>query len=280
MYPNLIIAGPTKTGTTSVFDWLSAHPDACPSNVKETDYFFDLVLRSNRTANFIEHGLSRYEGLFSSYRGQTVVFEASPSYLTANIALAELPKLIPQPKIVFIFRDPAERLYSEYKFSRYTTGTFEGSFEDYCNGELVPGRGSQVAKGKIISRMNRWVDSFGEDQIFVYHFDDLTANPREFMKLLCDDLGIDPEFYSNYAFGVANPSVVRRSQDIYKVASSVSRLLPDRLIKVFRPLYHRLNESPVPKPSDSDAEILEGLRKTYENETAEELKTKMRRTCG
>ena len=35
MYPNLIIAGPTKSGSTPVFDCLSAHPDACPYSIEK-----------------------------------------------------------------------------------------------------------------------------------------------------------------------------------------------------------------------------------------------------
>lgn len=276
MHPNLIIAGPTKCGTTSIFDWLSEHPDACPSNIKETEYFFDLVLNSNRAANYIEHGLGKYQSLFSNCRGQNVVFEASPSYLTADIALAELSKLNSQLKILFIFRDPTERLYSEYRFSKYTTQSFDGDFASYCKHEVVPGRGSRVEKGKIVSRINLWIDSFNENQILVYDFNCLKNNPRDFMRSLCVDIGIDPNFYSNFDFGVANPSVVRNSQNIYRMAFKISRLLPKYLVKLFKPIYCRLNESPIPKPIDKDAEILKRLRKTYENETPERLKIKMK----
>ena len=38
---NAIIAGVTKAGTTSLFQYLHAHPDVCPSSTKETLFFKD-----------------------------------------------------------------------------------------------------------------------------------------------------------------------------------------------------------------------------------------------
>lgn len=37
---NLIIAGFGKAGTTSLFEYLSSHPDICGSAVKETKFFY------------------------------------------------------------------------------------------------------------------------------------------------------------------------------------------------------------------------------------------------
>ena len=36
---NFVIGGTEKAGTTSVFDYLSAHPQVCASSRKETDFF-------------------------------------------------------------------------------------------------------------------------------------------------------------------------------------------------------------------------------------------------
>ena len=39
---NLIVAGVSKCGSTSLFSYLAAHPDVCGSNVKETQFFMPL----------------------------------------------------------------------------------------------------------------------------------------------------------------------------------------------------------------------------------------------
>src|SRR5512142_1676251 len=37
--PDFIVGGTEKAGTTSVFDWLSLHPQVAASSRKETDFF-------------------------------------------------------------------------------------------------------------------------------------------------------------------------------------------------------------------------------------------------
>ena len=38
---NVIIAGSTKCGTTSLFEYLKAHPQICASVIKETRFFWE-----------------------------------------------------------------------------------------------------------------------------------------------------------------------------------------------------------------------------------------------
>ena len=58
--PNVIIAGAPKCGTSSLYFWLSAHPEVKASMVKETFFFADEVNRFNKNANIIEHSLADY----------------------------------------------------------------------------------------------------------------------------------------------------------------------------------------------------------------------------
>ena len=55
--PNVIIAGAPKCGTSSLYFWLSAHPEVKASMVKETFFFADDVNRFNKNGNIIEHSL-------------------------------------------------------------------------------------------------------------------------------------------------------------------------------------------------------------------------------
>ena len=51
--PNVIIAGAPKCGTSSLYFWLSAHPEVKASMVKETFFFADEVNRFNKNANIL-----------------------------------------------------------------------------------------------------------------------------------------------------------------------------------------------------------------------------------
>jgi hypothetical protein len=43
-FADFVIGGTEKAGTTSVFDYLSAHPQVCASSKKETDFFLEAHL--------------------------------------------------------------------------------------------------------------------------------------------------------------------------------------------------------------------------------------------
>ena len=103
---NFVIGGTEKSGTTSVFDYLSAHPQVCASSIKETDFFRhgytgDLAADARRYASYFEHCDSR----------SLVRLEASPGYLGEAATVApRLRALVPEAKVLFILRDPVERL--------------------------------------------------------------------------------------------------------------------------------------------------------------------------
>src|SRR5580765_445608 len=75
-FANFVIGGTEKAGTTSVFDYLSAHPQVCTSSRKETDFF-----RNGYTGN-PEVDARRYGSFFERCDSRTpVIAEASPGYL-------------------------------------------------------------------------------------------------------------------------------------------------------------------------------------------------------
>ncbi|MEW6715877.1 MAG: hypothetical protein AB1345_00005, partial [Chloroflexota bacterium] len=78
----LIIAGTTRAGTTSLFKYLSDHPDVCAASVKETGFFLDADYPNPPPTKYrAEDGLSRYESYFSSCPEKPVRLEATPGYL-------------------------------------------------------------------------------------------------------------------------------------------------------------------------------------------------------
>ncbi|GAB4524406.1 MAG: hypothetical protein Fur0018_07930 [Anaerolineales bacterium] len=66
-----IIAGFPRCGTTALYRYLGAHPEICPSVVKETNF---LVEHSNGA-------MREYADLFAHCRGMKVWVEASPAYV-------------------------------------------------------------------------------------------------------------------------------------------------------------------------------------------------------
>ena len=73
--PNLVIAGVGKAGTTSLFWYLSQHPDICASHEKEIRYFAALTEGGSELPP-----LESYAAHFRHCRGERYALEASPQY--------------------------------------------------------------------------------------------------------------------------------------------------------------------------------------------------------
>jgi hypothetical protein len=199
-FPNLVIAGAPKCGTSSLYFWLAPHPQVCASTVKETFYLADDVSRFNETLNYQKDGLDGYKRHFKNCEDAEIIFEATAPYIYYNTPLDVLPKLSPVPKIVFILRDPARRLYSQYTFNKYKLKNFQGSFLDYVSLDGAKFSGKHVQKGEYAIYLKKWYDAFGGANIKVLTLEQVVNDKVAAMKELAEWLGIAPSFYDTFDF--------------------------------------------------------------------------------
>ena len=110
-YPIAIIIGAMKSGTTSLFYYLSEHPEICASKEKELHFFSD--------DDRFSKGLDWYRSMWSLGPEHKVALEASPTYtmqpyrpdVAARIAaLEEL-----DCKFIYIARHPVSRFESHVR---------------------------------------------------------------------------------------------------------------------------------------------------------------------
>mgnify|MGYP006439820863 CR=1 FL=1 len=111
--PNFIIVGAQKAGTTSLFRYLTSHPQIkAPFKTKEI-HFFDGGLESEDN---YKKGLKWYKSHFplKSKMYNKLTYEASPLYLFHPCAPKRIKKDIPDVKIIILLRNPVERSISHY----------------------------------------------------------------------------------------------------------------------------------------------------------------------
>src|SRR3954465_14378495 len=105
--PNLIIIGGLKCGTTSVHHYLGLHPEIGMSRPKELNFFVEEL-------NW-PLGADWYRGHFTG--DERVQGESSPHYTNeprfAGVA-ERIHGLLPEARIVYIVRDPIDRMLSHY----------------------------------------------------------------------------------------------------------------------------------------------------------------------
>jgi hypothetical protein len=164
MLPNLLIIGAQKCGTTSLHAYLDLHPDVHMAAAKELDFFIaDRAWRN---------GADWYAGCFRD--DARVRGEASPNY-TAWPVWDGVPEraasLIPDARIVYLVRDPLERIESHYLQRRLQDGE-RGDIATVI-GDIEDPRNLFVARSRFATQLGRWLEHFAQEQILVLSTEDL-----------------------------------------------------------------------------------------------------------
>ncbi len=256
--PNTVIAGFPKSGTSSLWYWLSDHPDVCGSKVKETYYLFDKVVPLNKNANFQEHGWEGYTQQFPHYQGEKIIMEATPVYFNQKTPLEQLPKLDPLPKMIFIVREPSQRIFSFYRFQKYRLKNVgkNTSFEEFINN-----RPKMLQNNNYIEKLKPWLEKFGKANVHVFLMEEMLNEPQKFMDKVCQYLNIDASFYNAYSFPVGNPTVQIKFKWLHQLGLKIQRYIPNKIqTRVLNPLYLKMNAKALPPPSEPDLETKENLK--------------------
>lgn len=277
--PTAVLVGVPKCGTTSIFSFLSDHPEVCVSNVKETYFLMDKGHPLfNEKANCHRDGYSGYSQFFTHCTGmERVLMEATPDYFYQDTAFDVLTCIDPKPLIIFILREPANRAYSLFQFAKNNIGLLPTNFSFsafvdnllYNGGDMFKQRPilrNAIEHGKYSEHLRRWLDAFGMDGTLILLFEDLVADPIEFMKRLCNRLGIEQSVYDAYCFEKKNPTYAVRSTKLQRVKKKLHYSATGSVFRLFlKPLYECINIRGRIKKTPEDMATIAKLMKIYAN---------------
>jgi hypothetical protein len=211
----LVIAGQAKAGTTSLFDWLSAHPDICPSRFKEARFFLDEGYPLVRPAQFDGTNLDAYLDLFDC-PDRPVLMEASPDYLACATPL-EIAHLLPRARIVILVRPALERLQSAYGFFKQRGLLARDlGFDDWIRlqAETPVAADTPVALRALDHcrphYLECWRTAFG-DRLLEVDFADLRRDPEAILARVVAHAGLDPSPNVTQDLSPSNPTRTARS---------------------------------------------------------------------
>jgi hypothetical protein len=180
--PDLIVIGAAKCGTTSLHEYLDEHPEISMSREKELHFFVD---RKNWG-----RGLAWYESQFDA--SAPVRGESSPGYSAYPLytGVAErMARVVPDVKLVYLVRDPVERVVSHYTHRTVNwpeMGTLAEALADPHVREWL------VTPSRYWLQLEQYLEHFPAEQILVVDSDELRASlPRIF-----EFAGVDPSFES------------------------------------------------------------------------------------
>jgi len=286
--PNVVLAGVRKCGTTSVFEWLSAHPTVATSPAKGTEFLMDRDSPYfNPRSNYHQHGLAGYSAYFRDQRDKQVRLDATTRYLDQNTARSVLAQLDPQPHVVFVLREPAGRLFSLFRYEKNNRRRIapHARFTDFVQAlsderVVVPASArpeldteqqrewhdmvAEFAHSRYVEYLLPWKALFRPDRLHVYLLENLERDARCFMETLARDIGIDPEFYRGRRLVVRNRSVDVRSPAIHHVVRRLAPVMPrNRVTRALYGQYLRLQDSGTARVTAEEREALTQLRSHY-----------------
>ena len=119
--PNMFIAGSAKAGTSSLYHYLSQHPDVYMSAIKEPHYLCSHHFPSKFSgpgdegfSGNIVRTRDAYMELFRNTGGAKIVGDASVYYLYYPDTAERIKAWNPDAKVIIILRNPVDRAFSAY----------------------------------------------------------------------------------------------------------------------------------------------------------------------
>jgi len=223
--PNFFIAGAPKAGTTSLYHYLDEHPEIYMSPIKEPHYFAPEIRlerfskrlrpRAEQDARALREYLqgpmlerrfggpvtewSDYVKLFRRAKGHKAIGEASVCYLWSESAVENIRARIPSARIILVLRNSMEMVFSMYAHT-VRTGSIHCTFREAIQMGVTQ-RGGEIDVfhpfldlGLYYRQVKRVLESFSEEQVRIYWYEDYRAEPSQMLADVFRFLDVDPAF--------------------------------------------------------------------------------------
>jgi len=217
--PNLVVIGAQKAGTTSLHRYLDRHPEVSMSTPKELNFFTSPAWNWWR-------GVDWYESHFADAGAFAVRGESSPSYTTypRETGIAErMHAVIPDARLVYMVRDPIDRMVSQYLHLR-ANGHELRSLAEVCSDPALADS-TYVIQGRYHLQLSQFLARYSRDRVLVIAQEDLLRRRRDTLRRVFRFLEVHPEFWAPELAVVAN-TAADKAGGLRGRARSVARTLP------------------------------------------------------
>lgn len=198
MLPGFLIVGAQRSGTTSMYRALAAHPAVRKAVLHKGVHYFDM--------NY-DRGINWYRAHFPLAVTGRLTFESSPYYMFHPLAADRIAAELPGVKLIVLVRDPVERAHSAHAHETargFETESFERAIDlepDRLDGEAerIIALGclshshqhhAYLARGRYAEQLARLERLFGRMRIHVVDSGDFFGKPEPVYDRVLDFLGL------------------------------------------------------------------------------------------
>jgi hypothetical protein len=199
--PQFLVVGASRSGTTSLHEYLRQHPNISLPLRKETHFFVcdkesipsPRVYLGRVLDEYIDN-LNGYLNEFENKPSATTFGEICPSYLTYPNAAQNIKKYVPDVKILCIVRDPVDRFYSAFNYhnNRSENPIPDGDIGSRIRAKIDPNIMRLYDGGLYFNHLSRYYDLFPHQNIKIYLFDNLRENPQKMLNEALASIGLPP----------------------------------------------------------------------------------------
>lgn len=217
--PTYYIVGVKRGGTTSLDEYLVAHPLVLRGLVEKGCRYYDVNYHRGpawyRTHLPLSKDVDRLEAALGA---RPVLGESSPYYCFHPEAPARIAADTPDARLFLVLRDPVERAWSHYQYevargfetldplaallAEEARLTVEGERERWYAHRHF----SYAARSRYAEQIARLHAHFAPEQLLVLRSEDLFADPAAVMGRAFDHLGLPPHPQQDYRPHKPTPS--------------------------------------------------------------------------
>jgi len=176
--PTFLGIGSQNCGTTWATACLAQHPDIFIPDRKEISYFDVDYYR----------GWDWYLSYFAIPENYSAWGEWSPGYICRDQAFERVTKQLENIRVIALFRNPVDRLFSHYWRFRAEGATHKPLLQ------AIDSNKEFIRMSLYADDWGKWLRHYGNDNCHAMIFEDLLRNPLAEYKKLFSFLGVDAAF--------------------------------------------------------------------------------------
>ncbi|MGO9490331.1 MAG: sulfotransferase family protein [Solirubrobacteraceae bacterium] len=231
--PDFFIVGHSKSGTTALYEMLRQHPQIYLPAAKEPWFFArELHDRPPPRPEGIPATLDDYADWFAAAADDQLVGEGSPQYLRSPTAAEAIAEVLPDARVIAIFREPASFLRSLHLQFVQSNIETESRFDRALELEQSRREGHHLPRhtywpGSLLysqhvryrEQLSRFHAVFPRENVHVIVYEDFRAENDAVIRGIMRFLGVDDSVAIQPV--QANPTVRPRAQLLNEAVHAV-----------------------------------------------------------
>ena len=249
-WPDFVVIGAGKSGTTALNEYLDQHPGLFMAIKKEPNFFglenvdidsYDIEESRQYHLESV-YKKDEYLALYDGAREDQITGEISNLYLYSDEAYLNIKKYIPNTKLIALIRQPADRLFSRYLHLLRDDKLPEDSWDQLFDKDTIWWkRPDLVHEGFYFKHLSKYYEHFPKENIKVFIYDDFRADPMKVLNEMFEFIGVEKNVEIDTDL-VVNKSG-KRKQNIFNYLLGSNGLLVETTRAIMPGIHKRMSRN-------------------------------------